>query len=267
MAIKNKVQVPIAGRLMTLVGTESEEYLYHVAEYINAKLQEIREADSSKSLSASMVSVLTSINIADDYFKELENNKKLQEENVQLKTEIEQLKQHCDQMKHHIETMKGQLQATKNNESPQPPPQTTYDITKQRESDVSAKEAFYIEKIAFLEQQKQELEEKISQVSDKAAKMVLEISRSERDESKRKEQITNALAQAAQSQKKKDAPLQISLFSSAHSSTETKDQPSSAVLEQPDVSNAFSVNTTNALNDPTSSFQHGKRKKKKKKRH
>ena len=85
MALKNKVQVIIEGKILTLMGTEPEQYLKNVASYIDTKMTEIRKSQSSQALSASMVSVLTSINIADDFFKEVDKTKALTQELEKIK--------------------------------------------------------------------------------------------------------------------------------------------------------------------------------------
>ena len=77
MAYKNMVSVKVCGRTMTLTGNESVEYITRVANYIEEKAAMLRASDNSKNLSATMVSVLTSINIADDYFKAVEEINKL----------------------------------------------------------------------------------------------------------------------------------------------------------------------------------------------
>ncbi len=89
MVDKNKVEVVIAGKTYTLVGCESEEYIKKVANYINEKMNMIMGADFSKSLNPTMVSVLMSINVADDLFKELEKNTTLEQEKKELGTKFD----------------------------------------------------------------------------------------------------------------------------------------------------------------------------------
>ena len=43
MAVKNKAQVLIDGKVVTLSGYESEEYLHMVATYMNRKIAELSE--------------------------------------------------------------------------------------------------------------------------------------------------------------------------------------------------------------------------------
>ena len=46
MAEKTNVQVLIGGKIFTLSGYESEEYLQKVAGYINSKLNEMKETEN-----------------------------------------------------------------------------------------------------------------------------------------------------------------------------------------------------------------------------
>ena len=86
MAVKNKVEVRIAGKDYTLMGVESDEYMQKVGLYIDKKMNEIMRVNSK--LSTSMAAVLTAINVADDFFKSFEEAKI-------LKKELEQLRDKC----------------------------------------------------------------------------------------------------------------------------------------------------------------------------
>lgn len=91
VAEKNKVEVRIAGKDYTLVGVESEEYIQKIALYIDKKMNEIMRVNSK--LSTSMASVLTAVNVADDYFKAYENVVNLNKELKEANEEIERLKE------------------------------------------------------------------------------------------------------------------------------------------------------------------------------
>jgi len=91
MTEKNKVDVRIAGKDYTLVGTESDEYIQKVALYIDKKMNAIMKANSK--LSTSMASVLTAINVADDYFKAHDNVISLSKQLKSANEEIERLKE------------------------------------------------------------------------------------------------------------------------------------------------------------------------------
>ena len=69
MEEKHTTQVVIGGKVFTVGGYESEEYLQKVASYINNKLEEYNKEDSFKRLSQDLKSNLLFLNIADDYFK------------------------------------------------------------------------------------------------------------------------------------------------------------------------------------------------------
>lgn len=69
MSTKNVTEVIINGKIYTLSGYESEEYLQKVATYINNKINEYKNNDSYTRLSHDMQRTLLELNIADDYFK------------------------------------------------------------------------------------------------------------------------------------------------------------------------------------------------------
>ena len=69
MASKTDTEVIIGGRVFTLCGYESEEYLQKVASYINNKLVEYGKVDSFRRQNVDMQNVLLQLNIADDFFK------------------------------------------------------------------------------------------------------------------------------------------------------------------------------------------------------
>ncbi len=69
MAGKTDAEVVIGGKVYTLSGYESEEYLQKVASYLNAKLTELEADEAYKRLPVDLQSVLLQINLADDYFK------------------------------------------------------------------------------------------------------------------------------------------------------------------------------------------------------
>ena len=68
--MKNRVKISIDGKSFTLVGEETEEHMRQVAAYIDQKMAEIRQKAVEVTLDSSLAYVLTSINVADDFFKE-----------------------------------------------------------------------------------------------------------------------------------------------------------------------------------------------------
>ena len=69
MATKTDTEVIIGGKVFTLCGYESEEYLQKVASYLNNKIVEYGKVESFRKQNVDMQNVLLQLNIADDYFK------------------------------------------------------------------------------------------------------------------------------------------------------------------------------------------------------
>ena len=69
MSSKNKTEVLIDGKIYTMSGYESEEYLQRVATYLNNKISEIKNMDGYHRLSSDLQAILLNLNKADDYFK------------------------------------------------------------------------------------------------------------------------------------------------------------------------------------------------------
>ena len=69
MAVKNTTQDLIGGKIITLSGYESEEYLQKVASYMNNKMTELGQLPGYSRQSVETKHTLLSLNVADDYFK------------------------------------------------------------------------------------------------------------------------------------------------------------------------------------------------------
>lgn len=136
MSSKNTTEVIIGGKVFTLSGYESEEYLHKVAAYINNKLTEFNKDDGFRRQSADVRSTLMQLNIADDYFKakklgdnlslEIENKDKeiynLKHELIaeQIKAEtsdkkIEELKEKVGRLQSNIVKLETELEDSKKN--------------------------------------------------------------------------------------------------------------------------------------------------------
>lgn len=92
MSAKTNAEVVIGGKVYTLSGFESEEYLQKVASYINNKISEAEELESFKHLTPDMRAILTELNIADDYFKAKAQAEKLELDLEAKEREIYNLK-------------------------------------------------------------------------------------------------------------------------------------------------------------------------------
>lgn len=92
MAVKTDTEVIIGGRVLTLSGYESEEYLQKVASYINNKLTEYNRVDSFRRQQTEMQHILLELNIADDYFKARKQIDSMQEDAQAREKELYDLK-------------------------------------------------------------------------------------------------------------------------------------------------------------------------------
>lgn len=92
MASKTDTEVIIGGKVFTLSGYESEEYLQKVASYINNKVNEYNKIDSFRRQPLDTQGVLLQLNIADDYFKAKNQIAALEEELEAKEKELYDLK-------------------------------------------------------------------------------------------------------------------------------------------------------------------------------
>ena len=89
---KNFTEVLIGGKVFTLSGFESEEYLQKVSTYLNHKIDECSSSEGYRKQSAETRSVLLALNIADDYFKAKDQVEKLERDLEKKEKEIYDLK-------------------------------------------------------------------------------------------------------------------------------------------------------------------------------
>ena len=92
MSSKTDTEVIIGGKVFTLSGYESEDYLQKVASYINNKVIEYGKVDSFRRQPLETQGVLLQLNIADDYFKAKKQISILEEELQAKEKELYDLK-------------------------------------------------------------------------------------------------------------------------------------------------------------------------------
>ena len=92
MAVKTDTEVIIGGKVFTLSGYESEEYLQKVASYLNNKISEYNDDENFKRLPLDSQAVLVQLNIADDYFKARKQIELLEEDIANRDKELYDLK-------------------------------------------------------------------------------------------------------------------------------------------------------------------------------
>lgn len=115
MRDKNDVEVLIDGRKYTIRGFESEEYMQHIASYINRKYADLRKKEYYTGLDMELRHVLMAINIADDYCKCKKKTSEYRTENelkdksiLDMKHEIIELQENIKK----LETEKKKLETS-----------------------------------------------------------------------------------------------------------------------------------------------------------
>ena len=108
MSAKTDTEVIIGGKVFTLSGYESEEYLQKVASYINNKVTEYGRVDSFRRQPLDTQSVLLQLNIADDYFK-------AKKQITILEEDIEAKEKEIYDLKHELIAAQMKLESTEKN--------------------------------------------------------------------------------------------------------------------------------------------------------
>ena len=113
MSSKNKTEVLIAGKIFTLSGYESEEYLQKVATYINNKIAEFKKLDGYNHQTKENKSILLELNIADDYFKAKKQAEMVEEELSEKDKELYDLKHELINAQIQLENQEKDLEASR----------------------------------------------------------------------------------------------------------------------------------------------------------
>lgn len=92
MPSKNTVKVLIGGKIVTLSGYESEEYLQSVASYMNRKIAQLNELPGYSRQPMETKNTLLSLNITDDYFKAKKQAEAFEEDALAKDREMYELK-------------------------------------------------------------------------------------------------------------------------------------------------------------------------------
>ncbi len=92
MAEKRTVEVLIGGQVFKIVGTESEEHMKKVAQYLNDRLAETQAALGGRPTTRDHKMTLTAINICDDVIKLVEHAYQQQKQIAELQKRERDLK-------------------------------------------------------------------------------------------------------------------------------------------------------------------------------
>lgn len=113
MAAKTNAEVIIDGKVYTISGFESEEYIQKVASYLNGKISEFRKSDSYTRLSPDFRNVLMQINLADDYFHAVQEAEELQKDSESREKDLYDLKHELIATQMKLETTEKNLKAAR----------------------------------------------------------------------------------------------------------------------------------------------------------
>lgn len=103
--MKNRVTVTIAGQEYTLVATEEEGYVEKVAQHVDAQMKQVLDGARISLVDGA---VLTAVNIADEYFKEVEASENLRRQLKEYLEEATKLKMELSEAKREIFKLQNQ---------------------------------------------------------------------------------------------------------------------------------------------------------------
>ena len=113
MSPKTDTEVIIGGKVFTLSGYESEDYMQKIASYINGKITEYGKLDGFRRQPLDKQNILLQLNIADDYFKAKNQVEMVEEELAQKDQELYDLKHELISTQIKLEDAAKELEALK----------------------------------------------------------------------------------------------------------------------------------------------------------
>lgn len=109
MDSRNYTDVIIAGKVYTLGGYESEEYLQRIAGYLNGKNSELRKIDGFLRQTPDYQNILMQLNVADDYFKAAEELEEVKETAEAQEKELYALKHQLVTVQMKLEKLRSKM--------------------------------------------------------------------------------------------------------------------------------------------------------------
>ena len=103
--MKTRVTATIAGQEYTLVATEDQGYVEKVAQHVDAQMKQVLEGARVSLVDGA---VLTAVNIADEYFKEVEASENLRRQLKEYLEEATKLKMELSEAKREIFKLQNQ---------------------------------------------------------------------------------------------------------------------------------------------------------------
>ena len=126
MAMKNMVEVVIAGKVYRISGYESPEYLHQIAVYLNDKMSEIQGIEGYRKQSTDQKQLFLNMNLADDFFKAKRQADKLtaelekkERELYGVRHDLIEAQMTLENQKKELEELKKQIKELEDSEDPQ----------------------------------------------------------------------------------------------------------------------------------------------------
>jgi len=163
MAEKKKVIVKINGQDYNVISEEPEEYIKHIAKYVDSKAKEIY--NGNKKFSQTMVAMLTAFTITDEFYRTYEELDEIKSSIVEPLKELEELRKESAVNNELIEKIKSENERLKSE---------LEDITK-IESTNTKKIKQYEESLKIKEQELETSQKIIGQLQNKLFENQIEL--------------------------------------------------------------------------------------------
>ena len=110
MTTKSNAEVIIGGKVYTLSGYESEEYMQKVASFINKKLEELAaNMEGYNHLSMEQKALLMELHLTDEYFQSKQRVEQLEEDLEAFKKGQAEMKHELISLQIKLDTMKDSI--------------------------------------------------------------------------------------------------------------------------------------------------------------
>jgi len=109
----NKVEVVIAGEIITLKSTEEAAHLHRIAQYVDKKISEITSSSQTPVIDERVRTLLMALNIADDCFKKLDSLSALEATHKKYVKEMGRMQEENKLLQQKVNKLKEELTATR----------------------------------------------------------------------------------------------------------------------------------------------------------
>jgi len=108
--MKNKIDVVINGKVISLRSDESAEHMQKVSLYVDQKITELKNKNLSAAVDDRVNAVLIALNLADDYFKIKDRHTALDVTNQKLTGNVSRLEKENNELNEQVIKLKSELE-------------------------------------------------------------------------------------------------------------------------------------------------------------